>query len=95
MKKPCWPCAAALAAWSAVSIERVASDAPNSICSNVTGSAGVNPGLQMVSQNARNRGTRMDGSFPAMMAVLSAPIEMPATQLSGMRASCSPSSTPA
>ena len=37
-----------------------------------------------VSQNSRSRSTRLSGGLPAMIAALTAPIEMPATQ-SGCR----------
>jgi hypothetical protein len=37
--------------------------------------------LDTSSQNARKRGTRCSGALPAMMAELTAPMEMPATQL--------------
>ena len=46
---------------------------------------------QMVSQNWRRRSTRWDSGEPAMMAALSAPIEMPASQVGRIPASCIPS----
>jgi hypothetical protein len=46
---------------------------------------------QIVSQNSRNRSTRRDSGEPAMIAALSAPIEMPATQFGRIPASCRPS----
>ena len=54
-----------------------------------------NAGRQMVSQNSRSLCTRISGGLPAITAVLSAPIEMPATQFGSMPAAASPSYTPA
>jgi hypothetical protein len=45
---------------------------------------GKRPGEQAArdrSQNSRRRSMRFSGGLPAMMAALTAPIEMPATQL--------------
>ncbi len=67
----------------------------NSANSIAVGSAGKNAGWQIVFQNSRSRSTRCSGALPAISAVFSAPIEMPAIQFSGTPASCSPSNTPA
>ncbi|CFM05464.1 Uncharacterised protein [Burkholderia pseudomallei] len=85
----------ALAAWLAVKNVRTYSWLLKSAASNIAGSAGKNAGWQIVFQNSRSRSTRRSGGLPAISAVFSAPIEMPAIQFSGMPASCNPSNTPA
>ena len=60
----------------------------------VAGMVNAPPGSHTVSQNSRRRGMRSSGAFPAMIAALIAPIEMPAYQLGRMPASCKPSYTP-
>jgi hypothetical protein len=43
-------------------------------------SAGIHPsGVAIPSQNSCNRSRRFSGAFPAMIAPLTLPIEMPAT----------------
>ena len=74
---------------------------PNGMPSNMP--ASVSPqgraakpvGRQIVSQNPRSRAARSSSGEPAMMAALIEPMEMPATQLGRMPASCRPWYTPA
>ncbi len=67
----------------------------NQAFSRMSGSGGEKPGWQMVCQNSRSLASRCSGALPAMIAVFSAPMEMPAIQFGAMPAASSPSNTPA
>jgi hypothetical protein len=95
LKKPGWPwnsariAAAVLCAGRRSTAKGSAASASPLVAGHLAGAA------QIVSHSSRSRSTRWDSGDPAITAVLSAPIEMPASQVGWIPASCSPSYTPA
>ncbi len=67
-------------------VDRLASELPK-IDDGQSWSAG--PFLPTPSQNSRSRAMRLSGSFPAMIAPLMAPIDVPMTQSGSMPPSIS------
>ena len=90
MKKPGWPWTNALVAANALRTELMSKAKGKALASPSPAGHSIEK-AQMVSQNSRNRATRSAFGEPAMMAALSAPIEIPASQFGRMPASCRPS----